>query len=156
MQIKHLELCDANAFVAQHHRHHKPVAGHRYSLGCYVDDRLCGVAIVGRPVARGLDAATTLEVLRLCTDGTRNACSFLYSAARRAAIVLGYSRIITYILDSETGSSLRGAGWVEGYVVHGRSWSCASRTRVDKHPTTDKRLYEAVMSPSSPQKRSVP
>ena len=104
-------LSEANAFVARHHRHHKPVTGHKFSIGCMKDGRLAGVAIVGRPVSRYLDDGLTLEVNRLCTDGTPNACSFLYGAAWRAARALGYRKIVTYILDTESGASLRAAGW---------------------------------------------
>ena len=75
-----VSLAEANAFVAEHHRHHKPVRGHKFSLGCMVNGQLVGVAIVGRPVSRYLDDGLTLEVNRLCTDGTQNACSFLYGA----------------------------------------------------------------------------
>ena len=53
----------------------------------------------------------TLEVTRLCTDGTKNACSFLYGKAARAAFALGYRRIGTYTLPDEGGASLRAAGW---------------------------------------------
>ena len=104
-------LSEANAFVARHHRHHKPVTCHKFSIGCMKDGRLAGVAIVGRPVSRYLDDGLTLEVNRLCTDGTPNACSFLYGAAWRAARALGYRKIVTYILDTESGASLRAAGW---------------------------------------------
>ena len=75
-----VSLAQANAFVAQHHRHHKPVVGHKFSIGCVADGQLVGVVIVGRPVSRYLDNGMTLEVNRLCTDGTKNACSFLYAA----------------------------------------------------------------------------
>ena len=61
MKVKHIELKDANAFVEQYHRHHKPVVGHRFSISCVIDEKVCGVAIVGRPVARLVDASTTLE-----------------------------------------------------------------------------------------------
>lgn len=105
-----ISLSEANAFVALWHRHHKPVVGHKFSIGCEADGRLAGVAIVGRPVSRYLDDGKTLEVNRLCTDGTKNACSFLYAAAARAARAMGYQRIITYTLDTEGGASLRGAG----------------------------------------------
>jgi len=105
LSIRHIELRDANAFVAEHHRHHKPVAGHRFSIACYDDDKLVGVAIVGRPVARQLDQVNTVEVLRLCTDGTKNACSKLYGACRKAAKELGYTDIITYIHEDEPGVS---------------------------------------------------
>jgi hypothetical protein len=138
-----LDLDEANAFVAQHHRHHKPVVGHKFSLGAVLGDNIVGVAIVGRPVARGRDDGTTLEVTRLCTDGTRNACSFLYGAAARAAFALGFKRIGTYILASENGASLSAAGWRQIGEVRGRSWSCQSRPRVDKHPTQAKLLFEA-------------
>lgn len=141
--IKHVELKDANEYVAKHHRHHKPVAGHRYSLGCFDGNRLCGVAIVGRPVARAIDQRNTVEVLRLCTDGTRNACSILYAACRRAARELGYERIITYILDSEPGTSLRAAGWIEEYHTQGGSWNCPSRPRQDKAPQCPKVLWQS-------------
>lgn len=138
-----LELAEANAFVAEHHRHHRPVVGHKFSIGAVLFDRVVGVAIIGRPVARMRDDGLTLEVTRLCTDGTRNACSFLYGAAARAAFALGYKRIGTYILASESGASLTGANWRRVGEVAGRSWSCPSRPRVDKHPTQDKLLFEA-------------
>ena len=96
-----VSLAQANEFVRQHHRHHKPVAGHKFSIGCAENGRLCAVAIVGRPVSRYLDDGFTLEVNRLCSDGTKNACSILYAAAARAARAMGYRKIITYTLDTE-------------------------------------------------------
>lgn len=142
VQIKHIELKEANAFVEQHHRHHKPVIGHRFSLGAYDGEKLCGVAIVGRPVARGFDPRSVLEITRLCTDGTPNACSFLYGACARAGKALGYDRIVTYILDSEPGTSLRAAGFKLAAHTRGGSWNCPSRPREDKAPTDPKVRYE--------------
>jgi hypothetical protein len=106
-----VSLAEANEFVCKHHRHHAPLRIHKFSIGCADDGRLCGVAMINRPVSRYLDDGHTLEVARLCTDGTRNACSVLYSAAWRAARALGYNKIITYTLISENGASLRAAGW---------------------------------------------
>jgi len=83
-----LPLATANAFVARLHRHHRPVVGHKFSLGAMLGGELVGVVIVGRPVSRMRDDGRTLEVTRLCTDGTKNACSFLYGAAARAAFAL--------------------------------------------------------------------
>lgn len=80
-----VSLAEANAFFAQHHRHHKPVIEHKFSIGCTADRQLVGVAIVGRPVRRYLDDGQTLEVNRLCTGGTKNACSMLYAATWQAA-----------------------------------------------------------------------
>lgn len=137
-----LELDEANAFVAQHHRHHGKVRGHKFSIGAVRAGVVVGVAIVGRPVARARQDGLTLEVTRLATDGTKNACSFLYGAALRASFALGYLRVGTYILKSEGGASLRAAGWHLVGEVRGRSWNCKSRPRVDKHPTQDKLLFE--------------
>lgn len=106
LELIPMTLREANAFVEQHHRHHKPVVGHKFSIGVSDGEKVVGVAIVGRPVGRFLDDGWTLEVTRLCTDGTHNACSMLYAAAWRAARAMGYRRVVTYILESETGASL--------------------------------------------------
>lgn len=142
LELVPIELAEANAFVTQLHRHHRPVVGHRFSIGAALDGRVVGVAIVGRPVARHRQDGWTVEVTRLCTDGTRNACSFLYGAAWRAARAMGYRRIGTYILKSEDGTSLKAAGWRIVHEVKGRSWDTPSRPRVDKHPTQHKLLWE--------------
>ena len=142
-KLLHIELAAANEFVSLHHRHHKPVTGHRFSLACYDGDRLCGVAIVGRPVARGVDYTKTVEVLRICTDGTRNACSFLYGACKRAAKALGYQGIITYVLENESGVSLKASGFSFAYVTDGGSWNRKSRPRDDNAPICRKACYRA-------------
>ena len=133
-----ITLADANAFVQQHHRHHPPVVGHKFSLAAAKGGQVVGVAIIGRPVSRVRDDGLTLEVTRLCTDGSRNACSFLYGAAARAAFALGYRRIGTYTLPSEGGASLRAAGW----QLAGGSWSRPARHRDDCHPIQVKLLWE--------------
>ena len=146
IRLRHIRigLDEANAFVAEHHRHHKPVIGHLFSLGAVQGDRIVGVAIVGRPVARMRDDGATAEVTRLCTDGTRNACSFLYGASARTAFALGFTRIGTYILASEPGTSLTAAGWRLIGESGGGSWSRSDRPRVDKHPTQAKLLFEVT------------
>lgn len=141
LRLVPLSLRQANDFVAAHHRHHQRVVGHKFSIGLMQDADLVGVAIVGRPVARALDDGVTAEVTRLCTSGARNACSMLYAACWRAAKPMGYRRMLTYILASESGVSVRAAGWKHLSDVPGRSWNCPSRPRVDKHPTTPKRRY---------------
>jgi hypothetical protein len=127
MEIVPIEFNEACAFVKQHHRHHRAPQGHKFSIGCAHEGKIVGVAIVGRPVARMNDNGFTLEVVRLCSDGTKNACSMLYSAAWRASKAMGYMRLITYILQSETGVSLQASGyrlvvtgwWVSEVAVHG-------------------------------------
>lgn len=143
LRVVPMPLDEANAFVAQHHRHHKPVVGHKFCLGAALAETIVGVSVVGRPVARRLDDGWTLEVNRLATDGTKNACSFLYGASWRAARALGYQRLITFTLPQEGGASLRAAGWRLVGTTPGRSWSVKSRPRVDKHPLQEKWRWEA-------------
>ena len=137
-----LAFADAAAFVFQHHRHHTPPIGHKFSIGAIDGDELVGVVIVGRPVARRRDDGATLEVTRLCTTGHRNACSFLYGRASKAAFALGYQRIGTYILKREEGTGLAAAGWKLMGETPGKSWSVPSRERTDKHPIEPKLLFE--------------
>lgn len=143
-RMRPLTRDQANAFVAALHRHRGPVVSHLFALGCYMGDRCAGVAIVGRPLARALCDGFTAEVTRLCTDGTPNACSYLYAAAWRAARALGYTKLITYTLASESGTSLRAAGWKVEAAVKGRSWSCASRPRAAQHEIEDKLRWRAA------------
>jgi hypothetical protein len=140
--IERLGLDEANEFVRVHHRHHKPVVGHLFSIGAALDDKIVGVAIIGRPVSWIRDDGVTAEVTRLCTDGSKNACSFLYGASARAAFALGFKRIGTYILASEPGVSLIATGWRCLGERGGGSWSSPSRPRVDKHPLQGKLLFE--------------
>ena len=142
MRIIPITLRQANAFIIQFHRHHKPVVGMKFAIGLEDCGNLIGIVIVGRPVARGLDDKFTCEVTRLCTDGTSNACSMLYSAAWRAAKAMGYTKCVTYILDFEPGISLKATGWVHVADTNGGSWNCASRTRVDKAPICPKQRWE--------------
>ncbi len=133
---------DAREFVRQHHRHHPPPVSGLFAVACSEGGPIVGVAIVGRPVARGLQDGWTAEVTRVATDGSRNACSMLYGACWRAARALGYRRLVTYTLEEEGGTSLRASGWKVVAQVEGGSWSCASRPRVDKHPTQAKLRWE--------------
>jgi hypothetical protein len=141
-------LAEANAFVAAHHRHHGRVVGAKFALAAAVEGRIVGVAIVGRPVARGLQDGFTVEITRVATDGTPNACSFLYSAARRAAMALGYRRVVTYTLASEPGTSLRAAGWRATARVRARPWSCRARPRTIKAPPAEKVRWEPSLGGS--------
>lgn len=136
---------DACTFVQQHHRHHVPPQGHKYSIAISDDSKVVGVIMVGRPVARHLDNGRTLEVTRCCTDGTKNAASMLYGAAWRAAKALGYRRIITYTLKNEPGTSLRAAGWRSIYETPGKSWDCPTRPRINKHPLGQKTIWEQIL-----------
>ena len=138
-------LAEANAFVLTHHRHHRPVVGHKFSLAVVdAENAVRGVCIVGRPIGRHDSDGMTLEVNRVATDGCPNACSALYGAARRATFALGYRRLITFTLIEEGGASLRGAGWRLIGEAGGGRWSCPSRPRVDLHPTQKKLRWEVA------------
>jgi hypothetical protein len=108
-------------------------------------DGVVGVATVGRPVARMLDNGTTAEVTRCCVidaPEARHAASKLYAMAWRIAREMGYQRLITYTLASESGTSLRAAGWRSLYETRGGSWNVPSRPRIDRHPLGQKTLWE--------------
>lgn len=144
LKITPIHFKEACEFVSNHHRHHKKPIGHKFSISvCNEQNQIVGVCIVGRPVSRHLDNGWTLEVTRLATDGTNNACSCLYSAAWRVAKHMGYKRLITYILDTEPGTSLSAANWKCVGEAGGGSWNCKTRPRIDKHPTQKKLLFEA-------------
>jgi hypothetical protein len=122
LKLSTIKKAEADEFIRAHHRHHQPSVGWKFGLAAYRGDILVGVAVVGRPVARMLDDGVTLEVTRLCTDGTRNAASFLYGAARRACCALGYTRLLTYTLESEPGTSLIAAGWKACHASSRSTW----------------------------------
>lgn len=147
LAIVPITLPEANAFVREYHRHHAPVAGAKFCVAVAESERVCGVAIVGRPVARMLDDGWTLEVNRTCTDGTKNANSMLYGACRRVAFALGYRKLITYTLPEEGGASLTAAGWKCIGEAGGGKWSRESRPRIDTHPTQGKLKWEAAVCP---------
>lgn len=133
LEIRSITLREANAFVREHHRHNLPTTGHKYSIACYDvsggAERLCGVAIAGRPVARKMDDGLTIEIMRVCTDGTYNACSILYGACSRVAKEMGYKRVITYTLKSEPGTSLKASGFINAGEAGGLSWDQPIRPR---------------------------
>jgi hypothetical protein len=133
LRIVPIDINEANTLVKHWHRHHRPLRLAKFCIGVCDDDRLCGAAIVGRPVARCLDDGATLEVNRCVTDGTRNACSILYGSVAQAAKFLGYVRVFTYTRVDEPGSSLRAAGWVlDDPAIRARSWNMPGRPRIDK------------------------
>lgn len=144
LRIVPMKHADANEFVRRLHRHSRPTLGAIFCVGV-ADDELRGVAIVGRPVARRLDDGATVEILRVATDGARNACSKLYGACRRIARELGYAKIVTYTLASEGGTSLRAAGFRPVGEVKDRQWNCASRPRTERDLIGDKIRWEQIL-----------
>ena len=125
-----MELKDAQNYINTYHRHHQAAHRDKFRIAAMEDGKIVWVVQVGRPVSRVLDDSNTLEVLRLCSDGTKNVCSFLYSKAAKVAKEMGYKKIITYILESEPGTSLKATGWhCEATHVGGSDWNVPSRPR---------------------------
>lgn len=143
MTIAPVTLREANEFVFTYHRHHKPCTGHKFSISLRDDyGMIHGVAICGRPVSRALDDGYTLEINRLCTDGTKNACSMLYGACARAAKAMGYKRIITYILESENGASLKASNFRDCGIAGAKMWRGKRSGRDNGVPQELKRRFE--------------
>jgi hypothetical protein len=130
-----------NAYLVEHHRHHGRVSGYRFAVGAEVGGRLVGVAVIGRPRARMIDQYRVAEVNRVCTDGTRNACSFLYGISSRVCRDLGFDRVFTCILETESGASLKAAGWVYEYTTAGGAWDRPSRHRGKVAPEGRKQVW---------------
>jgi hypothetical protein len=140
-------LSQANEHVAAWHRHNRPVPGAKFCVGAADDEGvLHAVAIAGRPIARHFDDGLTIEVVRVASDGTRNANSMLYGACQRAAFALGYRRVITYTQADESGASLRAAGWkVIAERPPRKGWSAPSRPRDDNaYRSVARQLWEAA------------
>lgn len=141
LRVVPLTLKQANDLVASLHRHHKPVVGHRFSIGAVMSGELVGAAIVGRPVARKTSAYEVAEVTRLVTNGHPNACSILYAACARAAKAMGFQRIQTFVLDSEPATSLKASGWQYSHTTAGgEGWQSRTGRRTDQ-PTVPKQMW---------------
>ena len=143
MTIVPCTITEANEFVRRYHRHHRPLkVGYLFAVAVADENGdVRGVAIVGRPCSQYLEDGFTAEVRRVATDGCPNACSALYAACWRAAKAMGYRRLITHTLPSESGASLRGAGWKCIGKRGGGTWN-TGRPRVDMHPTQMKLRWE--------------
>ena len=112
--------CD---YVNRYHRHHNAPVGCKFCIAVSDGETIHGVAICGRPVSRYLDNGFTCEILRVCTDGTYNACSMLYGACCRIAKAMGYTKVITYTLISESGTSLKASGFINEGKAGGMNWT---------------------------------
>src|SRR3972149_10801880 len=153
LKVVPLTLKEANKLVESLHRHHFPVVGHRFSLGAVLDGTLVGACVCGRPVSRMVNATTVLEITRLVTDGTKNACSVLYAAAARVAREMGFQKIQTYILATEPGTSLLASGWILDGLTKGGNWNCAGRggKRREDQPMGKKQRWAKYLTKDIPE-----
>lgn len=148
MRVVPLTLAQANKVVAELHRHHKPAHGHRFSIGLIdADEKIIGAAICGRPKAHMTPQYEVLDVLRLTTDGTKNAPSMLYGRAARIGKEMGFWKIQTFILESELGTTLKAAGWEFDGMTDGGDWNRPSRggRRTDQ-PMEPKQRWQKVLN----------
>ena len=146
-----LTVKEANSLVAKWHRHHKPVRGHRFSLGV-IDKHgvIHGACIVGRPVGRQSgDSRKLLEITRLVTNGKYNVCSMLYIASARVCKQMCFLKILTYILEEELGTSLMSSVWKFETLTRRGSWDGKGegRQRDDDHPLQIKKRWARVLNP---------
>lgn len=114
----------AKEYVKVHHRHNPNIVGCKFAIGVkngYGD--IVGVAICVRPVSRHLDNGETLEINRVCTDGTKNACSMLYGRCCQIAKAMGYKKVITYTLISENGVSVKASNFICDGEAGGTHWT---------------------------------
>lgn len=152
LKIKPVSFSTAKAFVSEHHRHCPAPAGWRFGAGIFNGSTLIGVVMVGRPVARALDATRIVEVNRLCVRSdlapglSWNACSQLYGWASREALKRGFVKVITYTLEEESGVTLKAAGWAIEHTTKAKSWSTPSRLRTDKTPIVVKNRWTSGAS----------
>ena len=143
MDIRPITFRQASDYINQHHRHHRATVGCKFYIGLYEGEKLIGCAVCGRPVSRYLDDGLTCEINRVCTDGTRNACSMLYGACCRAAKAMGYRQIITYTLESESGTSLKASNFLDDGIAGGEIWT-GNRKRNNGVPQEKKRRWRRV------------
>ena len=130
MTIKPITFKTACEFVNQNHRHHSATVGCKFCIGLFDGEKMVGCSVCGRPVSRYLDDGLTCEINRLCTDGTQNACSMLYGASCRVAKAMGYKKVITYILESENGASLKASNFTYDGIAGGKHWTGCRNTGV--------------------------
>lgn len=142
MRLRWISIRKAKQAVTLWHRHLDAPQGAIVAIAAWDAGRLVGVAMIGRPPARRDDDGETAEVIRVATDGTPNACSFLYSRAKRLAQAMGFVTVKTKTLPEESGASLRAVGAVFTGESRGGSWDRVNRRRQDSAPTCPKLRWE--------------
>lgn len=147
LEVRPITLREASEYINANHRHHNATVGCKFAIGCFAGDKMVGCAVCGRPVSRHLDNGLTLEINRVCTDGTRNACSILYGACCRIAKAMGYHKVITYTLRSEPGTSLKASNFADAGIAGGTHWT-GKRDRGQQIPYEMKRRWEKVIKES--------
>jgi hypothetical protein len=147
LRLVPVSLQVANEHVEAWHRHNNPVVQAVFRVGVADGEGvLRAVAIAEIPKGRGNMDGDTLEITRVASDGTRNACSMLYGACTRAAFALGYRRVITYIQGDEPGTSLKASGYrLVATRPARKGWDTVSRPRDNStYRSVSRQLWEHV------------
>lgn len=153
MEVRPISIREANEYVELYHRHHGKKVGCRFAIGVYEKGKLHGVAICSNPVSRNADDGLTLEVSRVCTDGTKNACSMLYGACARIAKEMGFKKIQTYILESEIGTSLKASGWKNEGEAGSPSWMFSPSQRTKQRHSYEQLSFFPSKAPPEEMKQ---
>lgn len=113
METVPVTKAEAFAMIAKVHRHLDPPEGWVCGVGLALDGELVGSGILCRPVApKTAKDRRISEIARVAVPaGLRNANSMVYAALRDAARALGYWKVQTFTLESESGASLRAVGF---------------------------------------------
>ncbi|MCP1161243.1 MULTISPECIES: XF1762 family protein [Bacillus] len=143
LQTIPITLKIAQEFISKFHRHNQAPQGHKFSIGLWDHDVLIGVIIAGSPVARHNNNGFTLEITRCCLKSSiyRNGISKMIGSVYQVAKAMGYTKIITYTLDHESGDSLKSCGFELEAITSGGSWNSTARKRENKAPTTPKKRW---------------
>lgn len=123
LEIRPITFKTTSEYIEKYHRHNGKTVGCKFVIGCFDGDKMVGVAVCGRPISRHYDDGRTLEINRVCTDGTLNACSKLYGASCRIAKDMGYKKVITYTLVTEDGASLKASNFKCEGKAGGIEWT---------------------------------
>lgn len=106
---------EAKLFIGLKHRHLKRVTGGIVSVSIRRGGELVGAAMFGRPVASKTQNSIPgiAEVVRAAViPGVRGGNSKLYKMCATIAREQGYWAIQTFTIESESGVSLRAAGFI--------------------------------------------
>lgn len=146
LSTKPITIKAANEFIKGFHRHHRPTIRNsgRWALAAVnLSDEVVGVVIAGNPVSASYMDGYTLELTRLCVKegAPKGTCSFLLSKSCAIWRTMGGQRVITYTLETESGASLKGAGWkLSGIVRPHKGWT--NKSKLDGIKRAHLEIYE--------------
>ena len=161
LRLRPITFAAARAFVGRHHEHCGPPAAWRWGCAAVNGWTTVGVVMAGNPVARAYAGRGIVEVNRLCTRRDLpaalrwNACSLLYGWSASQARKYGFAKIITYVREDESATSLVAAGWTREGRAGGGSWHRSRRRRLNRNDFVPKLRWSRTF-PERPAPRPRP